>query len=482
MFVILKKPSFQILWIIFSMFYISNSNSFNHLFYNKWVPIVPYDSYIWSEGPQKITICNNDYVLWKNNDQINLQQNICPHRCAPLSEGYITKDGNIACSYHGWSFDNNGQLKNIPQMSKCSSHKNLNIVSYETKVVDNIVWAFITNLESKHENKSSLISNTLSNFINNNISRFYNERLSHNPNTIKYTFMRELPYDYYILLENFFDPSHIPFAHHKLQSERKAGSPINSTIKETFNSIIVNFSDFSYKDPKTNTFLQRNGSIEFQPPYYYKLSNDDSKSYIKALHIYCIPIKEQQSRVLVQYEFNEISTVYQIYKLLPIWLKHYLTNVFFDSDTLLLVKQEENIRKQIYTSNKLTDKSYQLDNHPFYRMPATSDIPITHLRRFIRPYIKYSTTNVTVHNKQDIGSREKILDRYEQHVKTCKHCKQALTNTNFFKTYGTSFILSLYFIDGDPIIGLIAIFNFLLMNYFKKIFIFQDYRHFDLNP
>ena len=47
-------------------------------------------------------------MYWKHNDKISLQQNSCPHRCAPLSEGYITPQGNLACSYHGWSFNNNG--------------------------------------------------------------------------------------------------------------------------------------------------------------------------------------------------------------------------------------------------------------------------------------------------------------------------------------------------------------------------------------
>ena len=34
------------------------------------------------------------------------------------------------------------------------------------------------------------------------------------------TVVVELPYSMNVLLENFFDPAHIPFAHHKLQSFR----------------------------------------------------------------------------------------------------------------------------------------------------------------------------------------------------------------------------------------------------------------------
>ena len=468
-----KKYFIKYIPLIFVGTQFCNAYQRNPLFYNKWVPVVPYDSYIWDEGPQQIRICDNDYVLWKHNDKISLQQNSCTHRCAPLSEGYITPAGNLACSYHGWSFDNNGTLINIPQMSKCPSNKNLNIASYDTKIVDNIVWAFITKIEDVEEIKdvkSKLQNHTI------DIIASYNENLHHNPNKNHNTFMRELPYDYYILLENFFDPSHIPYAHHKLQSEREAGSPINSTITETNKSIKVDFSDFSYKDTKTKTYIQRNGSIEFQPPYYYKLMNEDSNSYIKGLHIYCVPISESECRVLVQYEFDETSRVYQIYQLFPVWLKHYFTNVFFDSDTLLLAKQEENIRNQINSGKTKFKKNFQLDNQPFYKMPASSDIPITRLRRFIKPYMKSHTT----HNKLQHESREQILDRFKQHVKTCKHCKQALTNTKFMKKYGTSFIFALYFIIDDPIIATFAIIHYLILDMLQHIFLFQDYRHFDL--
>ena len=43
----------------------------------------------------------------------------------------------------------------------------------------------------------------------------------------------ELPYSINTLLENFFDPAHIPFAHHKLQSSRELASDVNVTLLNT---------------------------------------------------------------------------------------------------------------------------------------------------------------------------------------------------------------------------------------------------------
>lgn len=44
---------------------------------------------------------------------------VCPHRGAPLSAGELDKiDGKVCirCPYHGWAFDAEGKLRDIPQV------------------------------------------------------------------------------------------------------------------------------------------------------------------------------------------------------------------------------------------------------------------------------------------------------------------------------------------------------------------------------
>ena len=45
------------------------------------------------------------------------------------------------------------------------------------------------------------------------------------------SFVIEVPYTMNILLENLFDPAHVPFAHHKLQSSRDLASSVNSSVR-----------------------------------------------------------------------------------------------------------------------------------------------------------------------------------------------------------------------------------------------------------
>jgi len=69
--------------------------------------------------PHKIELCGKEMVLWRNQETGSVQciDNFCPHRGAPLSSGWVSeKEGHscISCAYHGWAFDGNGALHDVP--------------------------------------------------------------------------------------------------------------------------------------------------------------------------------------------------------------------------------------------------------------------------------------------------------------------------------------------------------------------------------
>jgi len=62
----------------------------------------------------KKTIWNNDYVIWRNNNnEFFALDNYCSHRGASLSNGILTNQ-NIACPYHGYEFNSHGVLCSVP--------------------------------------------------------------------------------------------------------------------------------------------------------------------------------------------------------------------------------------------------------------------------------------------------------------------------------------------------------------------------------
>jgi phenylpropionate dioxygenase-like ring-hydroxylating dioxygenase large terminal subunit len=78
-----------------------------------WYATVPVSSL--DGGPQAFTLLGEPIVLFRDSDgQPACLEDRCCHRTAKLSKGWI-KDGNIVCGYHGWEYDREGKLVNIPQ-------------------------------------------------------------------------------------------------------------------------------------------------------------------------------------------------------------------------------------------------------------------------------------------------------------------------------------------------------------------------------
>jgi len=86
----------------------------------------------------KIKIWNNDYVVWKNNDNYYAMDNYCNHRGASLSLGQIIND-YVVCPYHGYEFDNNGILCKIPGLNFTNSNVH-NQNTYKVVEKNNLIY------------------------------------------------------------------------------------------------------------------------------------------------------------------------------------------------------------------------------------------------------------------------------------------------------------------------------------------------------
>jgi len=108
--------------------------------YGAWYPLVPVEI-LDDSRPHKFQLLGQDVVVWKDS-RLEQDENShskpsrprrggakqrvggtwrafkdeCPHRKVPLSEGRVERDGSLMCSYHGWKFDGQGQLLDVPQV------------------------------------------------------------------------------------------------------------------------------------------------------------------------------------------------------------------------------------------------------------------------------------------------------------------------------------------------------------------------------
>ncbi len=73
--------------------------------------LIAHKSMLQVNQPRLFTICGKDYVVWKNaNNEVSGLENICPHKGAKLSDGWICPSTNtIACPFHALEFDVEGK-------------------------------------------------------------------------------------------------------------------------------------------------------------------------------------------------------------------------------------------------------------------------------------------------------------------------------------------------------------------------------------
>tara|TARA_A100001015_G_scaffold311080_1_gene413617 strand:- start:6519 stop:7796 length:1278 start_codon:yes stop_codon:yes gene_type:complete len=404
---------------------------------NNWFPVVPISSTNFN-NPFSIKILNKDFVVWKKNDIYVVNDDSCPHRRAPLSEGYFhPKSKNIRCSYHGWEFDTNGKCNSISQSDNNNDYTNQKscLKVYPTCVKHDLLWVFLGNYT-------------------NSIIDDYNL----NDDTLYY--MRDLPYNFYFLLENFLDPAHIPFAHHKLQSYRTNGSPLDITLlTELKNKKKLSF---IFSNQKKTT-----GLVQFTYPNYYSVDSNinNPKKPLSQIHIFIVPIDECNTRIIMKPEFNIHFSLYWLIKIIPDWIIHLYLNRFLDSDSYLLYKQMEYFKKE--------NLSY-FHNKQYY-MPTTSDNSVRFYRKWIKKRLKY----IPFYKKSDFiyASKKQILDRYSQHTSICKYCKNTLQTLYFLKEKGTCFTVLLYILKKKYIFLFLSLFQYSFTSYLIQKFYYKDYIH-----
>merc|ERR1712216_364486 len=92
----------------------SSESSFD--WFQAWYPLRP-TSFLDPDEPNEVRVLGKKLVAYldKTRGEWCVLEDSCPHRRAPLSLGYVQKDGALACRYHGWAFDGkDGKCVSIP--------------------------------------------------------------------------------------------------------------------------------------------------------------------------------------------------------------------------------------------------------------------------------------------------------------------------------------------------------------------------------
>lgn len=167
-----------------------NENELESSLLNDWHVVATSEEII--EGKlTPSTLFERDLVIWRESSgEIHIWEDLCIHRGARLSKGFIVSD-KVICPYHGWNYDGAGQCSLIPASPGEQPMKKAKTIVHHSKEKYGLIWTCLG-----EPNKDIPIF----------------------PEWDDESYKKVVcgPYAFksaYRALENFIDPSHFPFVH-----------------------------------------------------------------------------------------------------------------------------------------------------------------------------------------------------------------------------------------------------------------------------
>lgn len=367
-------------------------------FFQQWYPLSPIED-LDPQKPTPVTILGLRLVIWKPpaSDTFRVFLDQCPHRLAPLSEGRIDEEtGNLMCSYHGWQFDDRGVCTYIPQAENpqliSKNKSNLCATTLPCRQENDLLWVWADSQSVEKAEKTPLP---------------LSPQLDASQGFVWSSMVRDLEYDWQTLVENVADPSHVPFAHHGIQGDRRKAKPIPLEIAKSTVNLIEAFVDKPFKT-----------TITFEPPcrLEYAIAFGEEKQV--GLITYCIPVTPGKSRIVAQFSRNFAQN---LNRFIPRWWDHLQNrNLILDGDMILLRQQE------YFLQQRQKRESWKTA----YKLPTSADRLVIEFRQWFDKYcggqLPWQEVGLNDRQTQINENRQIVLDRYHQHTQHCRSCRNAL--------------------------------------------------------
>jgi phenylpropionate dioxygenase-like ring-hydroxylating dioxygenase large terminal subunit len=95
-----------------------------------------------ADRPVGLKRLDRNIVLWRGErGEVNVVEDYCPHRGAPLSMGEVV-NGNLACAYHGVQVTGAGIVAEVPPTPSCPLVGQKAIKSYPSRELAGAIWAY----------------------------------------------------------------------------------------------------------------------------------------------------------------------------------------------------------------------------------------------------------------------------------------------------------------------------------------------------
>jgi len=251
---------------------------------NYWYP-VGWSYYLKPRQVMPVKVWNQEIAIYRDvNGQIHALEDYCPHKGVALHLGKVMGE-NLACRYHGWEFNDEGQCVNIPYFPKEQKLPCAQARKIPSQEKYGLLWVFpgdpaLAEQHSPPEVKEYGESGWLD---------------------VKVTAKFDAHFS--ICNENSMDVFH-GFLHENLQGWF---DPVLLKLRETEDAVMADY-QVSYKGlmPKllglterADEVTTRIASVNYRYPHYYSTLED-----ISALYLMRLPVSPVESRSFALFFFR----------------------------------------------------------------------------------------------------------------------------------------------------------------------------------
>ena len=103
-----------------------------------WHPVA-FSSDVGANKPFAAVLLDEELVLFRSGEQLVAARDVCAHRGAPLSIGWV-ENGNLVCPYHGLQYGADGRCRHIPSQCDGPIPERLRLMTYPAREAYGLVW------------------------------------------------------------------------------------------------------------------------------------------------------------------------------------------------------------------------------------------------------------------------------------------------------------------------------------------------------
>lgn len=105
---------------------------------HEWLPVVSLRA-LEGNNPIGVRVLDEDVVVWKCGEQVQVWQDLCVHRGTRLSLGQVMED-RLQCPYHGWTYNAMGRCVHMPAHPEQTPPDKARVKTFRSKIAYEMVW------------------------------------------------------------------------------------------------------------------------------------------------------------------------------------------------------------------------------------------------------------------------------------------------------------------------------------------------------